>query len=115
MYVLKELVGAIIGRGGHTIKEITSETRASVDVNRKENLHSNENTIAIYGPAENCSKACRRILEVMQQESRALNRPDEVVLKVVAPNNYIGRLIGKQGATIKGIMQQTETKITVNS
>lgn len=113
--VLKDLVGAIIGRGGGTIKQITQETHARVDVHRKESSTANENVIMIYGNPENCSQACRRILEVMQQEARSLNRPDDIVLKLLASNNLIGRIIGKGGQTIKRIMQQTDTKITVSS
>ena len=35
--------------------------------------------------------------------------------QVLAHNNLIGRIIGKSGATIKKIMEDTETKITVSS
>lgn len=68
----------------------------------------------IYGNPDNCSQACRRILEVMQQEAKSLNRPDEIQLKILASNNLIGRIIGKGGNTIRRIMQQTDTKITIN-
>lgn len=112
--VLKDLVGAIIGRQGGTIKLITQETHARVDVHRKEHSTPNENVIMIYGSAESCSQACRRILEVMQQEARTLNRSEEVLLKILASNNLIGRIIGRQGNTIRRIMQQTDTKITVS-
>ena len=112
--VLKDLVGAIIGRQGGTIKQITQETHARVDVHRKEHSPPNENVIMIYGSPENCSQACRRILEVMQQEAETLNRPEEIVLKILASDNLIGRIIGKGGNTIKRIMQQTDTSITVN-
>lgn len=113
--VLKDLVGAIIGRGGGTIRQITQETHARVDVHRKESSSANENIIMIYGNPDNCSQACRRILEVMQQEAKSLNRPDEIQLKILASNNLIGRIIGKGGNTIRRIMQQTDTKITINS
>ncbi|CAN7997995.1 unnamed protein product, partial [Ixodes pacificus] len=39
----------------------------------------------------------------------------EVPLKILAHNNLIGRIIGKSGNTIKRIMEQTDTKITVSS
>lgn len=39
----------------------------------------------------------------------------EVALKILAHNNLIGRIIGKGGNTIKRIMQETDTKITVSS
>lgn len=41
--------------------------------------------------------------------------PDsEVSLKILAHNNLIGRIIGKGGSTIKRVMQETDTKITVS-
>ena len=39
----------------------------------------------------------------------------EISLKILAHNNLIGRIIGKSGNTIKRIMQDTDTKITVSS
>lgn len=39
----------------------------------------------------------------------------EICLKILAHNNLIGRIIGKGGNTIKRIMQDTDTKITVSS
>jgi insulin-like growth factor 2 mRNA-binding protein 1 len=38
----------------------------------------------------------------------------EISLKILAHNNLIGRIIGKGGNTIKRIMQDTDTKITVS-
>jgi polyribonucleotide nucleotidyltransferase len=38
----------------------------------------------------------------------------EVSLKILAHNNLIGRIIGKGGSTIKRVMLETETKITVS-
>lgn len=108
------MVGAIIGRSGGTIRQITQDTRARVDVHRKENAGSLEKVITIYGNPENCSKACQKIMEVMQQESNNTSR-GEIPLKILAHNNLIGRIIGKSGNTIKRIMEQTDTKITVST
>ncbi|KQS29836.1 insulin-like growth factor 2 mRNA-binding protein 1 isoform X1 [Drosophila erecta] len=119
--VQSEMVGAIIGRQGSTIRTITQQSRARVDVHRKENVGSLEKSITIYGNPENCTNACKRILEVMQQEALSTNKgeltPDcsEICLKILAHNNLIGRIIGKSGNTIKRIMQDTDTKITVSS
>lgn len=74
MLVASEMVGAIIGRQGGTIRQITQQTRARVDVHRKENVGSLEKAITIYGAPENCTNACRRILEVMQQEADNTNK-----------------------------------------
>ncbi|XP_051860830.1 insulin-like growth factor 2 mRNA-binding protein 1 isoform X3 [Drosophila albomicans] len=112
--VQSEMVGAIIGRQGTTIRTITQQSRARVDVHRKENVGSLEKSITIYGNPENCTNACKRILEVMQQEALSTNK-GEICLKILAHNNLIGRIIGKSGNTIKRIMQDTDTKITVSS
>lgn len=114
------MVGAIIGRGGATIRTITQETRARVDVHRKMEpatgqLGQLEKAITVYGQPENCSAACKRILEVMEEEAKSVGKEQEICLKVLAHNNLIGRIIGKQGATIKKIMEDTSTKITVSS
>ncbi|XP_046983659.1 LOW QUALITY PROTEIN: insulin-like growth factor 2 mRNA-binding protein 1 [Schistocerca americana] len=114
MLVQSDMVGAIIGRQGSTIRQITQQTRARVDVHRKDNVGSLEKAITIYGNPENCTNACRRILEVMQQEANNTNK-GEISLKILAHNNLIGRIIGKGGNTIKRIMQDTDTKITVSS
>ncbi|KAK3870083.1 hypothetical protein Pcinc_024647 [Petrolisthes cinctipes] len=112
--VLSEMVGAIIGRQGSTIRTITQQTRARVDVHRKDNAGSLEKAITIYGNPENCTNACKRILEVMQEEADSTSK-GEVPLKILAHNNLIGRIIGKGGTTIKKIMDDTSTKITVSS
>lgn len=127
--VLSEMVGAIIGRQGSTIRTITQQTRARVDVHRKDNAGSLEKAITIYGNPENCTNACKRILEVMQEEADNTNkggledlqpeadniRKGEIPLKILAHNNLIGRIIGKGGNTIKKIMDDTSTKITISS
>ncbi|KAG8184266.1 hypothetical protein JTE90_001084 [Oedothorax gibbosus] len=119
--VLSDMVGAIIGRSGGTIRQITQQSRARVDVHRKENSGAFDKdemysvqVITIYGNPDNCSLACQKILEVMQQEANNTNR-GEVPLKILAHNNLIGRIIGKSGNTIKRIMENTDTKITVSS
>lgn len=72
--VQSEMVGAIIGRQGITIRTITQQSHARVDVHRKENVGSLEKAITIYGNPENCTNACKRILEVMQQEAISTNK-----------------------------------------
>lgn len=117
--VSSDMVGAIIGRGGATIRNITQQSRARVDVHsyRKMEQHSQsqEKAITVYGQPENCTAACKRILEVMEEEAMNVGKPQEICLKILAHNNLIGRIIGKQGGTIKKIMEDTETRITVSS
>lgn len=39
---------------------------------------------------------------------------DEVPLKILAHNNFVGRLIGKEGRNLKKVEQDTDTKITIS-
>nr|XP_027235266.1 insulin-like growth factor 2 mRNA-binding protein 1 [Penaeus vannamei] len=112
--VLSEMVGAIIGRQGATIRTITQQTRARVDVHRKMQalLRKSHHHLS----EEKLTNACKRNTEVMQQEcANNTNSGGEVPLKILAHNNLIGRIIGKGGTTIKKIMDDTSTKITVSS
>ena len=72
---------------------------------KMDHSQSLEKAITVYGQPENCTAACKRILEVMEEEARNVGKPTEISLKILAHNNLIGRIIGKQGGTIKKIME----------
>ena len=111
-----DMVGAVIGKSGGTIKEITRESKARVDVLRKETSGTIDKVICIFGSPEHTSKACLKIMQVIREEALHLQKdPNDFPLKILAHNALIGRIIGKSGITIKKIMETTETKITVSS
>ena len=70
--------------------------------------------VGIIGPADNCSAACKRILEICSDESSNSNEGKEVILKILAQNTLIGRVIGKEGRNIKKIMQDTQVCLIFN-
>uniref|UniRef100_A0A915PW78 K Homology domain-containing protein n=1 Tax=Setaria digitata TaxID=48799 RepID=A0A915PW78_9BILA len=115
-------VGAIIGQGGSSIREITKESKARcvVDVQRaaRDPTKNTEKVISILGQPEGCSKACIKILEVVRKEMEKDNtiaqHPD-IELKIRAHNQLVGRLIGRGGATIKKIMEETGAHIYVSN
>ncbi|VDK52885.1 unnamed protein product [Anisakis simplex] len=115
-------VGAIIGQGGSNIREITKESKARcvVDVQRavRDPAGNAEKVISIMGQPENCTKACVKILEVvrreMEKDSTAAQHP-EIELKIRVHNQLVGRLIGKGGATIKKIMEETGAVVFVSN
>ncbi|XP_075879781.1 insulin-like growth factor 2 mRNA-binding protein 1 isoform X2 [Nelusetta ayraudi] len=115
LLVPTQYVGAIIGKEGATIRNITKQTGSKIDVHRKENAGAAEKPISIHSNPEGCSAACRMILEIMQQEAKDTKTADEVPLKILAHNNFIGRLIGKEGRNLKKVEQDTDTKITISS
>ncbi|KAM9384141.1 insulin-like growth factor 2 mRNA-binding protein 3 [Pholidichthys leucotaenia] len=109
-----QFVGAIIGKEGATIRGITRDTRSKINIHRKENAGAAEKPITIQSTPEGCKNACKTILEIMQKEAAETKFTEEIPLKVLAHNNFVGRLIGKEGRHLKKIEQETGTKITIS-
>uniref|UniRef100_A0A668TYB1 K Homology domain-containing protein n=1 Tax=Oreochromis aureus TaxID=47969 RepID=A0A668TYB1_OREAU len=107
MLVPTQFVGAIIGKEGNTIKDVTKQTQSKVDIHRKENAGAAEKPITIHSTPEGCSAACLR-------PTILLNKHD-IPLKILAHNSLVGRLIGKEGRNLKKIEEDTGTKITISS
>jgi insulin-like growth factor 2 mRNA-binding protein 1 len=112
--VPSEYVGAIIGRKGQSIKSITTKCKARVDVHGRENSGLVEKVVSIYGQPENCSNACKEILQVIQNECGSSLKAG-LLLKMLTNDRYCGRLIGKEGRMIKKIREETGTKIVVTN
>ncbi|XP_025093573.1 insulin-like growth factor 2 mRNA-binding protein 2 [Pomacea canaliculata] len=108
-----EYVGAVIGKGGQTIKNITFQSKARVDIHRRDNI-APETLVTIKGSPEACSKACKEIMKVVQAEAQSLNRGD-CPLRILCPNSLCGRIIGKKGNVIKSFMEKSGTNIVVSS
>uniref|UniRef100_A0AAY4B6G6 RRM domain-containing protein n=1 Tax=Denticeps clupeoides TaxID=299321 RepID=A0AAY4B6G6_9TELE len=115
MLVPTQFVGAIIGKEGLTIKNLTKQTQSKVDIHRKENAGAAEKSITIHSSPEGCSAACHMILRIMEKEANDTKAVDEIPLKILAHNSLVGRLIGKEGRNLKKIEQETGTKITISS
>ncbi|XP_073678111.1 insulin-like growth factor 2 mRNA-binding protein 3 isoform X3 [Garra rufa] len=121
MLVPTQFVGAIIGKEGATIRNITKQTHSKIDIHRKENAGAAEKPITVHSTPEGCSSACRNIMEIMQKEAidtkmcvDTQTLTEEIPLKILAHNNFVGRLIGKEGRNLKKIEQDTDTKITIS-
>lgn len=109
----REYVGAIIGKQGQTIKQITSQSNARIDVHRPPDNSAPETLVTIKGSSESCTTACKELMKVVQQEANSLNRTCS--LRVLCPNSLCGRMIGKNGSVIKSIMQDSDSHIVVSS
>eukprot|EP00118_Oscarella_pearsei_P002337 m.10270 g.10270 ORF g.10270 m.10270 type:complete len:694 (+) comp22122_c0_seq1:174-2255(+) len=123
--VPSDMVGAIIGREGNTIRMLTQKTKARVDVHRKENPGALEKAVTILGTEESCSSACYEILRIMQDELIATtgyyeNGLDKihplpaVPLKILAHDDLVGRLIGRGGYSLKKVAAETGTRVNIS-
>ncbi|KAF7668485.1 hypothetical protein LDENG_00010070 [Lucifuga dentata] len=114
MLVPTQFVGAIIGKEGATIRNVTTQTHSKIDIHRKENAGAVLKPITVHASPEGCTNACRTIMEIMQKEALDTKFTEEIPLKILAHNNFVGRLIGKEGRNLKKIEQDTGTKITIS-
>ncbi|XP_059686370.1 insulin-like growth factor 2 mRNA-binding protein 1 isoform X2 [Numenius arquata] len=75
--------------------------------------------LAQYGTVENCEQVNTdsetAVVNVTYANREQTRQADEVPLKILAHNNFVGRLIGKEGRNLKKVEQDTETKITISS
>lgn len=130
-------VGALMGKGGASIKEITESSGAKVTVRNRDDEGSTrtERVVDIEGTATNIAAAYESIMFKVEAEAKAADETEEsadaepaaaaseatpndghtvVPLKVLVPNNLIGHIIGKAGATIKQLMEESGTSIQIN-
>ncbi|KAM6174817.1 insulin-like growth factor 2 mRNA-binding protein 1 isoform 4-T4 [Erethizon dorsatum] len=78
-----------------------------------------DSLLAQYGTVENCEQVNTEsetaVVNVTYSNREQTRQADEVPLKILAHNNFVGRLIGKEGRNLKKVEQDTDTKITISS
>ncbi|XP_055002927.1 insulin-like growth factor 2 mRNA-binding protein 3 isoform X2 [Sorex araneus] len=71
-----------------------------------------------YGVVENCEQVNTdsetAVVNVTYSSKDQARHTEEIPLKILAHNNFVGRLIGKEGRNLKKIEQDTDTKITIS-
>ncbi|XP_029363740.1 insulin-like growth factor 2 mRNA-binding protein 1 isoform X2 [Echeneis naucrates] len=74
--------------------------------------------LAQCGTVENCEQVNTdsetAVVNVTYASREHARQADEVPLKILAHNNFVGRLIGKEGRNLKKVEQDTDTKITIS-
>jgi transcription antitermination factor NusA-like protein len=124
------VVGFIIGRGGENIASMQARTGAKVQIQKEHELQpgQTQRTITLSAPTQQAIDECREIIMKMVREKASafgvsLSK-DERLLKealdaghalvtVQVPDADVGLVIGKGGATIKAIQEQTGANIQV--
>uniref|UniRef100_UPI00358DFB08 insulin-like growth factor 2 mRNA-binding protein 3-A isoform X4 n=1 Tax=Myxine glutinosa TaxID=7769 RepID=UPI00358DFB08 len=78
-----------------------------------------DSLLAQYGTVESCdqvtTEAETAAVNVLYTTKEHAKLAEEIPLKILAHNNFVGRLIGKEGKNLKKIEQETSTKITISS
>lgn len=127
VYVPSRCVGLVIGRNGETIRNLQDRSGAIIKVTRNEEATpgAENRSILISGTEEAITHAHRLVSEIVM-EAR-VRRPHHLsppmgpgpggqpaVVEVLAiPNDKVGLIIGKKGATIKDLQMKSGARIQV--
>ncbi|NXU00741.1 IF2B3 protein, partial [Buphagus erythrorhynchus] len=109
MLVPTQFVGAIIGKEGATIRNITKQTQSKALGSGDTGRDCFQCLLNPY-PQGRAQHRCRGTLTRYNFHYST----EEIPLKILAHNNFVGRLIGKEGRNLKKIEQDTDTKITIS-
>uniref|UniRef100_A0A8C3FIL2 NOVA alternative splicing regulator 2 n=1 Tax=Chrysemys picta bellii TaxID=8478 RepID=A0A8C3FIL2_CHRPI len=128
-YFLKVLIpsyaaGSIIGKGGQTIVQLQKETGATIKLSKSKDFYpgTTERVCLVQGTAEALNAVHNFIAEKVREIPQSVVKPESVNIlqpqttmnpdrakqaKLIVPNSTAGLIIGKGGATVKAIMEQS--------
>eukprot|EP00039_Didymoeca_costata_P018611 m.334196 g.334196 ORF g.334196 m.334196 type:complete len:424 (+) comp17309_c0_seq1:62-1333(+) len=120
--VPNKMVGAVIGLQGQAIKEMTRTSGARISVLNKDALGSSrtERIVEVEGALPKVSAAFKLIQEKIEADAEtqgvAPSEEDQtrVPLKLLVANELIGHIIGKKGASIQQLINDSGTDITIS-
>ncbi|XP_048836726.1 RNA-binding protein Nova-2 [Brienomyrus brachyistius] len=128
-YFLKVLIpsyaaGSIIGKGGQTIVQLQKETGATIKLSKSKDFYpgTTERVCLIQGTVEALNGVHNFIAEKVREMPQSAQKTEPVGIlqpqttvnpdrikqaKLIVPNSTAGLIIGKGGATVKAVMEQS--------
>ncbi|XP_043925509.1 RNA-binding protein Nova-1 isoform X3 [Protopterus annectens] len=116
--------GSIIGKGGQTIVQLQKETGATIKLSKSKDFYpgTTERVCLIQGTVEALNAVHGFIAEKIREMPQNIAKTEPVSIlqpqttvnpdrikqvKIIVPNSTAGLIIGKGGATVKAIMEQS--------
>lgn len=99
-------VGLVIGRGGETIKEIQRKTSTRIDF-KDAGPQENYRLAIIRGAPSEAQLAEILIYQILNSQPRL------ETMHMTVPSSSVGRIIGRNGDTIREIQQSSKCKVEV--
>ncbi|KAE9550200.1 hypothetical protein FO519_006587 [Halicephalobus sp. NKZ332] len=117
-------VGALIGKGGESMRNLKNESGCRVQMSKNQEVYhnTNERICLVKGKVASCMIVVQTILEKIKEKADSSGHTDPYDLKgvdrskemkLVVPNTSAGMVIGKNGASIKEIRENTGASIQV--
>lgn len=129
-YMLKMLIpstaaGSIIGKGGQTIAQLQRDTGTNVKLSKANDFYpgTQERVALLTGPVESLNNVAVFILDKIKESpqlgvkagAETITSPERArQVKIVVPNSTAGLIIGKGGAMIKSIMEQSGSRVQIS-
>nr|ABC86135.1 nova [Paracentrotus lividus] len=129
-YILKMLIpstaaGSIIGKGGQTIAQLQRDTGTNVKLSKANDFYpgTQERVALLTGPVESLNNVAVFVLEKIKESpqlgvkagAETITSPERArQVKIVVPNSTAGLIIGKGGAMIKSIMEQSGSRVQIS-
>jgi len=104
LLVQTNAMGQVIGKGGETIKSIRAEAGATIHTSKFSN-DVGVRTAKVSGTIEQVCTAIRMIIDVVAKDNPAIT--------LLAEYGNLGGLIGKQGANIKQLREDSGARIYI--
>jgi len=115
--LMSKHAGGIIGKGGETIKRLRSENSATMYVPDAE---GNERVLSIGAGRDNCLNAFKECLPIMHEPPypvgggpREQQQQYTYQVNFLVHSSQVGGIIGRAGARIKEIREETNASIKV--
>ncbi|XP_047955663.1 protein BTR1 [Salvia hispanica] len=111
--------GAIIGKGGSTINEIKSQSGVRIQLSRNNECFpgTSDRIIMLSGGVDGILTATELILSRLIDEFYPEDGADmepESKIRMVVPNSSCGGIIGKAGANIRSLIEETGADIRIS-
>lgn len=101
-------VGAVIGRQGQTIKELQEKSGAKINFRDDNRADDSDRTLLIRGTPEAAQSAECLVRKVIA------DMPVIVQEEITVPSHCLGRIIGRNGETIRQMSRASKTKIYID-
>uniref|UniRef100_S4RK03 Insulin-like growth factor 2 mRNA binding protein 2b n=1 Tax=Petromyzon marinus TaxID=7757 RepID=S4RK03_PETMA len=114
LFIPAQAVGALIGKKGQHIKQLSRFAGASIKIAPADTPDSKERMVIITGPPEAQFKSQGRIYGKLKEEN-FFNPKEEVKLEahIKVPSSAAGRVIGKGGKTVNELQNLTSAEVVV--
>jgi len=111
-----DCVGALIGRGGETIKSLQLRTGCQVQVTKDSDAApgATERAISLFGNPQVIEAARREIENLVSASRLGADGSNAPVTVIKVPNDCVGLIIGRGGESIRGIQMRTGARVQMD-